>query len=373
LIAALTLAIAGCGAEDADPTPLPEPLVEVPSIEGAVAPENFCDLADRIRCAGAVECCSDKPAFASVDACVQESGCQAGFDKLLASPAVADGSLVYDPEAAGDHLRAEASRVSQCADAEAPAPGSAFVGTRDVDADCSPQGADRSNTLTCKPGLECALSLDAMTGVMTGRCKAAPPPPDGTCSSGEDCGSGICEEGRCAPSEAAYCFVGPEEPTPPANADPTHLYIDLGGSNSGTSGDVTIIYANGGKFWQCTITDTLSDGQEKVCTVTTTGTVTNSTNEFFKIEMPSNDGMKLDTVCSCSAANTSTNKCTTAVECAGTFFDPGDNGSWSEGCSWDPIDWGHYCSHMWLDNDGHGNCTKFQINSYDDNYTFCID
>lgn len=379
-VAAVFLAVPGCS-DGAMPGPVPpDAKVEVPEVPAAVEAMDFCALADEIYCAGAVGCCSgSNVVFTSIDECLAASRCGGGLDGVLDSAQMQGGELSYDAAAAGDYLRAMATAVSQCADHPSSIERPTFlVGTRDVGADCTPQGKDLTNSFTCKPGLRCAESIDPMTNEPKGTCENAPAPaPEGAvgaaCSSDEDCAKGSCENGQCGFDVAARYCVPPPKEIVPSNADPTHLYIDLSGDNSGTSGDISVYYLNGGKYWKCTITDTLSDGQEKVCVVSSTGTVSNSNNEFFIMEMNSSDGARIDTVCACTAADTSTNKCTTAKECAGTFNDYGDRASWCIGGSFNVGLWANACSTVWLDNDGHGKCTKLQVNSYDSNYTYCTD
>lgn len=373
------MTLAACSGED--PTtanPPPNAIVDVPEIKGAVAAEDFCALADEIHCAGAVGCCSGADVvYADVEECLQESKCSAGLGQVLDSPLVENGEISYDADAAGDYLRQLEKAVSQCAPhPEAIAQPIFLVGKRGENEDCTPTGSDRSSTFACKPGLVCQLSPDPMTGEPVGSCQPKPPAPTegiagAACATGEDCISGTCEAGACtADVNQEYC-VRPPEKLPPVNADPTHLYIDLSGSNSGTSGDITLQYLNNGKYWECTITDTLSDGQEKVCAVSATGSVSNSNKEYFIMEMNSSDGAKIDTVCACSAVDG--NKCSTAIECAGTFNDYGDKAGWCSDSSFNVGLWANACKKVWLDSSGNGSCTKLQVNSYDDNFTYCTD
>lgn len=381
ILAAVTglLALPGCNQEGSEVL-TPDAKVDVPEIPASVAADEFCALADEIYCAGAVGCCSGADiVFATVEECLATSRCSSGLAGVLASAQMQGSELSYDATKAGDYLRTLASAVSQCGEHPVAVTKPVFfVGTRDAGADCTPQGKDLTNSFTCKPGLTCVESIDPMTNESQSTCMdVAPVEPllavGAACASGEDCGTGLCKEGACAVDVSAeYCIAPPEEIVP-SNADPTHLYIDLSGDNSGTSGDVTIRYLNNGKYWGCTITDTLSDGQEKVCVVDQTGTVSNSNKEYFTMEMNSSDGVRIDTICACSAANTSTNKCSTAIECAGTFNDYGDRANWCTGGSFNLGLWAYGCSSVWLDNDGHGSCTKHQVNSYDDNYTYCVD
>jgi hypothetical protein len=369
------LSAAGCSGDDPGPVE-PAPLVDVPEINGAVAADDFCDLASQIHCAGALGCCSgDEKAFANVEECIQQSSCAKDFGDVLASSLVKGGTLVYDADAAGDHLRALASKVSQCgASTEATSRPTYLIGSREQGADCSPQGGDRTNTLTCKPGLECALTVDIPTGVEKGTCMSASSPASDVgvaCASGEDCSSGVCTAAKCAAepdTTSEYCAAPPEE-TAPSNATPTKMYIRVhGNDNSGSGGDVTLTYANGGKYYECTITDSLADNAEKTCTITTQGTVTNSNSELFWVAMPGNDGLRIDTICAYGTENGAD----FAIECVGEVFDPGNNNSWSENCgAWIPWENGQYCGSFWLDGDGHGNCNEFQINSYNSNYTIC--
>jgi len=380
VFAAGFLALPGCSdGETANPMPS-EAIVDVPEVPASVGATEFCALADEIYCAGAVGCCSGtNVVFASVDECLAASRCGGGLDVVLSSAQMAGGELSYDAAAASNYLRTMATAVSQCADhPESIERPSFLVGTRDVGADCTPQGKDLTNSFTCKPGLRCVESIDPMTNELVATCMNAPAPTlegavGAACSADEDCAKGACENGKCGFDTAARYCVAPPKEIVPSNADPTHLYIDLAGDNSGTSGDISVYYATGGKYWTCTITDTLSDGQEKVCVVSSTGTVSNSNNEFFQMEMNSSDGARIDTICACSAASTSTNKCTTAVECAGTFNDYGDRASWCIGGSFNVGLWANACSSVWLDSDGHGSCTKLQVSSYDNNFTGCID
>lgn len=364
--------LTGCGKSEDDAK------VEVPEVDGAVEAADFCALADQLTCAGALGCCAD-PEFASVDACVEKSLCENGLGAVLASQALADGEIVYDSAAAGEYLRTLADTVSGCSTHPRSLARPTFLhGSRGEGEDCSPAPGDLTNTFTCAAGLECVITVDAATRQRKGTCgavSAAPPPgaPGAACAAGEECVSGVCSDGVCTSDlESEYCLSAPVE-APPPNADPTHLYIDLAGDNSGSSGDITLTYSNNNKFWRCTITDTLSDGQEKVCAVTSTGTATGPSGKFFDISMPGDDGLRVDTVCACSAANTSTNKCTTAVECFGTFNDYGDKAGWCADSSWNVWLWANACKKVWLDNDGHGKCSHLEIDGSDDNFTTCED
>lgn len=372
LFPALLLTLAGgCGKPEDDNT------VEVVEIKGPVAAAEFCGLADSLTCAGALGCCAD-PKFADVDACVAESLCASGLGAVLASDAVASGELVYDAEEAGNYLRSFAESVSGCQPHEGSMARPTFLrGSRVEGEDCTPVGDDITNMFTCAADLECLITVDPATRERKGTCapaiSATPPGSAGSaCSTGEQCGSGVCKDGACtADLESLYC-VEPARRDPPPNADPTHLYIDLSGDNSGSSGDVTITYSNNNKYWRCTITDTLSDGQEKVCAVTKTGTATGDSGKFFDLDMTSNDGIRVDTVCACSAANTSTNKCTTAIECAGTFNKAGSSKpGWCADASFNVWLWANACGKIWLDGDGNGSCTSFEIDASNNNYTTC--
>lgn len=350
--------------------------VEVPEVRGAVEAADFCALADQIACAGALGCCAD-PEFTSVDACVADSLCDEGLGAVLASQALADGEVVYDSAEAGEYLRSLAGVVSSCDHHPQSLAQPTFLhGSRAVGEDCSPLPGDLTNTFTCAAGLRCAITVDAATRQRTGTCTDAPAAaPQGAegaaCSSGEECASGSCTAGACeADTESEYC-ISPQALAPPPNADPTYLYLDLSGTNSGSSGDVTLTYSNNNKYWRCTITDTLSDGQEKVCAVTSTGTATGDSGKFFDIDMTSDDGLRVDTVCACSAADAATNKCSTAIECAGTFNDYGDKAGWCSDSSWNVWLWANACKKIWVDGDGNGKCTSFEVDASDNNYTTC--
>ncbi|MCA9637712.1 MAG: hypothetical protein KC420_16915, partial [Myxococcales bacterium] len=350
--------------------------VEVLDIEGPVAAADFCGIADSLTCAGALGCCAD-PEFADVDACIADSLCDQGLGAVLTSDAVAGGELIYDADEAGDYLRAFADSVSRCEPHEMSARPTFLRGSRGEGEDCTPVGSDITNTFTCASGLECMITVDAETRERKGTCgpeiTAAPPGSAGSaCTEGEQCASGVCSDGACtADLESLYC-VDPVRNDPPSNADPTHLYIDLAGSSSGSSGDVTLTYSNNNKYWRCTITDTLSDGQEKVCAVTSTGIAIGPSDQFFDIDMTSNDGIRVDTVCACSAANTSTNKCTSEIECAGTFNKSGTSKpGWCSDASFNVWLWANACKKIWVDGDGNGSCTSFEIDADDNNNTTC--
>ena len=354
-------------------------LVDVPAIEGDVEAADFCALADEITCAGALGCCED-PEFAGVDACVEQSRCAEGLGLALASDALKNGELIYDAAAAGEFLRQQASSVASCTPQERGLDRPTFLrGSRGVGEDCTPVGDDITNMFTCADGLQCDISIDPDTQARVGTCGpedlSLPPGAAGTeCASSEDCGSGVCTDGACAAEledESPFC-VAPVSSEPPSNATPTHLYIDLNGTNSGSSGDVTLTYSKSNTFYRCKITDTLSDGQEKVCAVSSTGNATGSSAQFFDVEMSSNDGIRVDTVCACSAANTSTNKCTSAIECAGTFNEWGtDQPGWCSGGSFNFGLWSFACKRFWLDGDGNGNCTHVEIDMDSNNNITC--
>lgn len=367
-----TLALSGCS--EADPVnPAPDSKVEVPTIEGAVAGDKFCDLATQIDCAGAVGCCTDaSEAYTSVAECAAESRCADGLGKVLESPLLQDGTITYDAAAAGDYLRAMASRVASC---ETPAADIAkpifLVGSRDEGADCSPQGQDQANLFTCKANLQCTLSDDPATGAQVGVCAKIPAAPTNgavgdTCASEEDCQSGPCASGKCA-LDTSYACNQPEEITVPANTDPTQLYIKTHDSDSaGTTGTVTLKYISGTSEYSCEVTPT-NKNTEYTCTPTKTTLATSGSS--FYISMTSTDGVRISTVCARYQATPSSPW--TAVDCAGTFFDYGTNEAWSEGCTWDPDVWGFWCSNVWLDNDGHGDCKTLKVNWDNDNYTNC--
>ena len=192
------------------------------------------------------------------------------------------------------------------------------------------------------------------------------------CATGEDCSSGMCSDGVCqADLESLYC-VSPMPQTPPPNAIPTYLYLDLSGSSSGSTGNVTLTYSKNNTYYRCTITDTLSDGQEKVCAVSSTGDISGPDDQFFDIDMTSNDGIRVDTVCACETANPSTNKCTTEIECAGTFNKAGTSKpGWCSDASFNVWLWANACKKIWVDGDGNGSCTSFEIDMDNSNYTTC--
>ncbi|MEZ4453700.1 MAG: hypothetical protein R3B09_29870 [Nannocystaceae bacterium] len=359
-------------------SPEPESKVDVPEVKGAVLAADFCDLADEISCAGALGCCAD-PEFSGIDECVQNSLCADGLGAVLTSQAVADGAVKYDSEAAGEYLRTLASVTSSCGGHPAELARPTFLyGARGVGEDCSPADGDPSNTFSCASGLQCDVKVDPDTKIPVGTCTeisaATPPGAEGAaCSSGEDCNSGTCTNGACeADLESQYCINKPLPEAPPSNATPTHLYIDLSGSNSGTTGNITIAYSKSNVYYECTITDTLSDGQEKVCAVSKTGVANGPAAQFFDIEMNSSDGARIDTVCACSEANTSTNKCTSEIECAGTFNKAGTSKpSWCSDASFNVWLWANACKKIWLDSNGNGNCTHFEIDADDDNNITC--
>jgi hypothetical protein len=131
------------------------------------------------------------------------------------------------------------------------------------------------------------------------------------------CGNGLCEGGACAADLAAEYCVGPRGEAPPSNAVPAKMYVDLVGDNSGSSGDVTLEYGIDGSYYGCTITSTLGDGVEATCTASYKGTISNSNQEFFFMNMNSNDGLRVDTICAYDSGDND-------IECAGTFNDYGD-------------------------------------------------
>lgn len=371
-LAALALAVVACAGSE------PESRVDVPEVKGAVLAEDFCDLADQISCAGAVGCCSD-PEFSGVDECMQKSLCGDGLGALLVSQAIADGTVVYDAEAAGEYLEQLASATSSCDAHPAELARPTFLyGSRGVGEDCTPADGDPSNAFSCAQGLECDVKFDPNTDAPVGTCveisAALPPGAAGAaCSTGEECKSGSCSNGACdADLETQYCISPPRPEAPPTNATPTHLYIDLNGGSSGTSGNITVTYSDNNQYYRCTITDTLSDGQEKVCAVTSTGTASGDSGKFFDLDMNSNDGARIDTVCACSAANTSTNKCTSEIECAGTFNKAGTSKpGWCADASFNVWLWANACKKIWLDGDGNGSCTSFEIDSDNNNNITC--
>ncbi|MDI3286010.1 hypothetical protein [Polyangium sp. 15x6] len=113
LLFSAAAAAAGCLPDSAGPATPAKPLVEITEIEGAVAAEDQSALADQIPCAGAADCHSDKPALASVDACIQDSACAARLGKLLQGLLVAEGTPVHTAVETGDHRRVVAARGSR--------------------------------------------------------------------------------------------------------------------------------------------------------------------------------------------------------------------------------------------------------------------
>lgn len=365
LPAALTFAV-GCGddgsTDPSQPAALPQ---ETSVVQGPVARENFCALFDKIECGAIAKCCTgaDLP-FASEDACLAASPCQKGLGQVLGSPRVASDEIRYDAEAAGNFLRAREASKASCRPPEEAAAGLSFlIGAVEEGGNCSPKAGDVAAPLACKPGLRCAVDVDTTSGEATGVCTPADALPavgklGDACESEEDCSAGSCLEGKCAPPAEHLCGAPPEK-MPPSNATPAKMYVKAYSSkNSGTTGDIKVAFATGGKYYECTITDTISDGGSKECTISYTSTDYGSyASAYFRVENSSNDGLQLDTIC---AKDSSGN----VIECAGTFLDLGASAT-CNGCSFG------YCGRCWLDADGNGKCKKMTIVSDSDNLISC--
>jgi hypothetical protein len=361
------IAVTGCSGGDSDTTP-PAGQVEVPEIKGAVALENFCDLYSQIECAGSVGCCSgDLKIYSSADACLAATTtCKDALKPVLDSALVADGTVVYDPDAAGDYLRAWATSTSVCGASNALPPGVPFLtGTRAEGADCKTAANDAGGLYSCKPGLECKLTSDETTGETSATCapasgKALPGEYGDACASDEECRNGPCQAGKCDVDPALYCEAAPVK-SPPSNAVPATLSLNSADAdNANTSGDITLKYrtggdVNGADVYSCTLSGGIGRDKTKTCTPTKTGTAA-AGQESLYVGTDSNDGLLVDSVCALDSSGN-------AIECAGTFLTP--RLEYCTKCS------GLSCGRCWVDGNDHGSCATIKILVNDLNQLVC--
>ena len=366
-----TVALQGCGEDDdssedtfnsdatstdASGTPI------VPA--GEVAMADFCPLMDQIGCSAHTNCCST-PSFTDIDTCVAASNCSDAFGALLASPLLADGTVVYDAAIAGEFLRAKEAAGANCGADSGDIFGEPFlVGTLAEGGDC--QLDDPAAGYACAPGLRCMALPESDESVDGTVCTAfAEPAMSGlhgaTCIEDEDC-MGACLDGACAADpEMLYCdqdFI----PAPPANGsfDGTidHLYLKVSGSNSGSSNDIVLSYYDGsGTRYYCTING-ISSNSTETCTPSTSSS---SKSRRIYITNDSNDGLNVDTACARDSSNNE-------QECFGSFDDSFDG---SNSCSgWDNF-WAGTCSKVWIDLNSNGDCGKIRVKDDSGNTTTC--
>lgn len=363
LFAACTFAVPGCSGDDpAAPDAISK--VDVPTIEGAVARETFCDLYNQIECAGSLGCCSGgHEIYASMDDCLASARtCVDALQPALDSALVADGSVVYDPDAAGDYLRAFADSTSVCGASAALPLGVPFLsGTRASGEDCKSAGGDPGPLYSCKSGLECKLISDEATGATTATCApASGGAPMGdygdACASDEECRNGPCEGGKCGVNPLLYCELAPVK-SPPSNTAPATLSLNSADAdNAGTSGAITLKYrTGGGNQYSCTIAGGIGRNETKTCTPTQ-GSDASSGQESLYVSTSSDDGLLVDSVCALDSSGGQ-------IECAGTFLTP--NLNYCTKCS------GLSCGRCWVDGDSHGSCSTLKILVNDLNQLVC--
>jgi hypothetical protein len=382
-------AIACSSAEE--PQKQSAPTVTVPTITGDVAVEKFCDYFKQIECAANVGCCS-KTALKSesIEKCVAATDCPA----IVQGAAVTSGAVKYDAKVAGDYLRAAATAASKCEVAKVNA--AYAVGTRKEGEDCSPAGADTSNTLACAPGFTCSVVKDDMTGALKGTCAATGAgmtvmkQADGAvCDESDACTSGRCAEGKCAAllADGAACKAtedclsgkcnaasgdGCDEgatgctcaaqrdtychapiPAPPANADwfdPTALCVVAADvSGAGSDGIFALGWDTNGRRYGCEIKNGIPRNTERCCVpsyIAPTFSGTSSYAEMY-IETLSGDGLKMTKL---------KVKKGTAVWEIRKFDSPSATGD-CDGCLF-----GQDCNDCWVDADGHGPCKNWWVN-----------
>lgn len=361
-IAVPSLALGGCD-DAADDTPQ----VEVPEVREFVESAELCQLAAEIRCAGAMECCPSGEVFASTDECLASSSCQDTLDALVGSEMYADGTLVYDAEAAAAALKATAETTASCA-VEAPQADLAnvFVGTLGEGDDCTPRDDSEAHWLACAAGLQCVVDFDEATGIETGSCQRLDFTP-----SDEDA-----PIDQAFSAEELYCEA-PTKLTPPSNPwVPVGLSVNVpwphSNPNGGTSADITLRYIGDGRTteYYCTIYGGIEPGETKICSNMQTRTWSNPpSNDLFYVEMDSNDGLLVDSVAVCSSLDNSGTQCGSTYVTGGTF----DNGDTSMLVNstyvWEEADTMY--KWFWVDGNGHGNCIKAKIKLDDDNRTNC--
>ena len=214
---------------------------------------EFCSLFDQDYCKAHVNCCSNETKdYNTVDECIAASPCSNFLGQILASSAVANGTIIYDPAAAGDYLRAKAKASSLCgADPNDPRKMPFLIGTLGPGEDCG--GEDVARFKVCAPRLACFDNDDGRSICSVIRSKPRGAHGD-SCTDDEDFCWGTCVNGSCiAEPDDIYC-ADPHIPPHPSNAGaPYYLSLKTGNKdNSGTSNTSVEIYyrvGNGNEYW----------------------------------------------------------------------------------------------------------------------------
>ena len=343
--------------------------VEVPEVRAAVELDELCELANELRCAGAMGCCEADAPFGSIEACLaSSSSCEATIAEITTSDLYLDGTLSYDAELAATALQAAADATSECGSAAAmPELDTFFVGRRGEGEDCSPQVKGDTHLLSCAPGLHCAIEedLEDVEGV------------HGSCEPVEIQVPALVddEDADHEGSDELYC-AGLEQPAAPSNASvPEGLSIRVW-DDSGAAGTNNTVYLhfinkNTTTEYYCTITGGLDPDEEKVCTNIQTRTYNGTpSNNLFWVETNGNDGLKVDSFAVCTSLKNNDTKCDGTAFTTGTF----DNGTtsmlsskkvWAFGMFDDGYD------AFWVDGSGNGSCSGAKINLSDDNTVTC--
>lgn len=146
---------------------------------------EFCTRVRELRCAGA-SCCTI-PSRASTAGC-EAAEIRARCEGLGDDPALRDGTLVWDADAAARHVEALESALPTCGAIDRRFnPGVVLHGTLGEGDDCTPHDPEGSlGRFRCRDGLRCAIT--GTVSDYTGRC--APPGTLGD-SCNYDCGDGL--------------------------------------------------------------------------------------------------------------------------------------------------------------------------------------
>ncbi|MEM7156286.1 MAG: hypothetical protein AAF799_25760 [Myxococcota bacterium] len=356
---------AGCDLAEKDQA---DAVVEVPEVRDAVAIDELCELATELRCAGSELCCSESP-YADVDECIAESSCEDVLGAIADSDLVADGTLVYDAEAAASMLQDLSDATAECGvESAAPEFGTLFVGHRQDGDDCSPTDDSGAHLLSCAPGLACAIQEH--DGVQTHRCQPA------AALTTTEGGVVEPESSFDLTADALYCDAPSEaddEPQFRSAGVPVAIAIKTHGVQyAGTSAPITVHFVRGGTnvYYSCEFPNGVGRDAVQSCQISSVmGASSNSSSDRFFIENPSGDGIAIDSVVACMS-NSGAPPCS-SVKVAARF----DNGNTNMlrdvipgGFGW----WDDAYEYFWVDGDNSGNCNMALVDHSNDNTVTCV-
>jgi hypothetical protein len=345
--------------------------VDVPEVRASVAIDELCELANELRCAGAMGCCEADAPYGSAEECLAAStSCESLIAEVTGSELFVDGTISYDAELAASVLQAAADSTAGCG-TEAPMPelNSLFTGSLGEGEDCTPRDNSGAHMLACAPGLACVVDedIEGVEGVF-GSCEhldVQPVAADDDSDSDADSMTG----------GDLYC-AAPEQPSPPSNATvPVGLSINVW-NDSGAAGTNNTVYLhfinkNTTTEYYCTIAGGLDPNETKVCTNIQTRTYNGTpSNNLFWVETNGNDGLKVDSFAVCTSLKNNNTQCNGTAFTTGTF-DNGDTSMLSSVKIWafGMFDDGY--DAFWVDGSGNGSCSGAKINLGDDNTVTC--